>query len=395
MANLARSLWNQRRRNHSAPDQSQTARLMILIRDLRPGGAQRQLTLLAREMHRRGVPVIVVVFYAGGALEKELHAAGVAIHALEKRGRWDIVTFLWRLICLVHQQRPQALYSYLEGANILSILLKPLFPQIHMVWSVRSSDLDLSAYDWLRRWLYPVECVLSRFANLIIANSQAGRAYAIEHGFPEHSLVVIPNGIDTERFCPDCDSGKQIRVAWDVGEHEPLIGIVARLDPVKDHPTFLRAAAAMALQRADVRFVCVGSGSAAYQEELNQLGARLGLTGRLIWVGARDDMPAIYNALDIVTSTSTSEGFPNVIGEAMACGVPCVVTDAGDSAAIVGDTGVVVPVGSVDDLVKGWCTLLDTRADCWHSHARAHIVEHFSTDALVERTWNLLVRQAR
>ena len=134
-----------------------------------------------------------------------------------------------------------------------------------------------------------------------------------------------------------------MRLEWGIAECEKLIGQVGRLDPMKDHSTFLKAAALLAHERKDVRFVCVGEGPTGYRDELYSLAKTLGLASRLIWAGSRRDMPAVYNAFDVAVSSSRwGEGLPNVIAEAMACGVPCVVTDVGDSAFVVDKLGVVV-----------------------------------------------------
>jgi glycosyltransferase involved in cell wall biosynthesis len=323
--------------------------ITFLIRSLNYGGAERQLIVLAEGLNEKGHRVGVVVFYSNGPLEKELARAGVWVRTLDKRGRWDVFTFFLRLIDALKQERPDILYSFLPVPNLFAVILKRIFPRIKVVWGVRASNVDLSRYDWLARLTYWLECKLSRFANVIIVNSRAGFAYAVAHGFPKNKMAVIPNGIDTDKFCPDPYARSRVRKEWGVADSEKLIGLVGRLDPMKDHPTFLRAAALLVQERNDVRFVCVGDGPAVYRQELYALCKELMLADRVIWAGTRADMPAVYNALDIATSSSYGEGFPNVIGEAMACGVPCVVTDVGDSAFIVGGLGIVIspknPVG--------------------------------------------------
>jgi glycosyltransferase involved in cell wall biosynthesis len=158
---------------------------------------------------------------------------------------------------------------------------------------------------------------------------------------------------------------------------------------MKDHATFLRAASFFARERSDVRFVCVGDGTTLYREQLQALSRELGLAECLRWVGFRDDIAAVYNSLDLACSSSLfGEGFSNAIAEAMACGVPCVVTDVGDSAAIVGATGEVVPGGDPQALANGWGRLrarLQVQPDL-RAEARNRIAQHFGVASLVERT---------
>ena len=181
-----------------------------------------------------------------------------------------------------------------------------------------------------------------------------------------------------------------MRAEWELGEHEILVGLVGRLDPMKDHPVFLEAASRIARVRRDVRFVCVGGGPADYAAALKQRAAALGLTNQLMWVGAREDMPAVYSALDIASSSSScGEGFSNTIAEAMACGVPCVVTDVGDSAWIVEGTGVIVPSGDYKALAQDLRRLIrlppQERKGLGEA-SRSRVVTEFSIDKLVVST---------
>jgi glycosyltransferase involved in cell wall biosynthesis len=201
---------------------------------------------------------------------------------------------------------------------------------------------------------------------------------------------VIPNGIDVERFRPDAELGQAVREEWGVLPGQTLVGIVARLDPMKDYPTFLQAAAKLAQHGPAFRFVGVGGGQDNYVALLREESRSLGLDGRMIWAGARDDLPAVFNALDLLVSCSAfGEGFSNVLGEAMACGVPCVATDVGDAREILGDMGAVIPRRDPDALAQGVLRILEQR--CGEgvrlgAELRQRVIENFSVDMLVKRT---------
>ena len=368
--------------------------VLFLARSLDRGGAERQLVVLAKGLACRGHAVSVTVFFGGGVFESELAGAGVRVINLGKRGRWDILPFLSRLLGLLRKERPVVIHSYLGVPNILAVVLKPLLPGSRIVWGVRASNVDLSRYDWLSRLAYILERRLARFADRIISNSDAGKCHAVANGFPKGKMVVIPNGIDTEYFRFNPEGRRQVRLAWGVGEDEILVGITARLDPMKDHPVFLEAASYIVRERRGVRFVCVGGGPANYANALKQHAAALGLTNQLIWADARDDMPAVYSALDISASSSYyGEGFSNTIAEAMSCCLPCVVTDVGDSALIVGDTGNVVPVGDHRALAAEIQRLINLSPEQrWElgEACRARIVSEFGIDRLLQRTEQVL-----
>lgn len=265
-----------------------------------------------------------------------------------------------------------------------------------VIWGVRASNMKLGHYGRLEQFLYWLECRLSRFADLIIVNSHAGWDYAANHGFPAARMVVICNGIDVQQFYPDPAARERLRAEWGITAQERVIGLVGRLDPMKGHEVFLQAAALLKNERSDVRFVCVGDGPSDYRRSLIRLSEQLGLEQQVRWIPGSDDTKAVYNALDILTSSSEfGEGFSNVIGEAMACETPCVVSDVGDAKEIVGEAGLVVAPGRVREIYEAWVKLLGLephkKAEMG-GHARARIVARYSIDRLVADTARALNR---
>lgn len=364
-------------------------RLVLLSSDLRDGGAQRQLVTLARNLDSRCFQVTVVAFRAGGPLLRELEEASVKTVILGKRGRWDVLPFFYRLITQLRSLHPDVLHGYKEAPNTLCILMKPFLPATKMVWGIRVSSMEMDRGREVRV-LSRVERSLSRFPDLIVANSKAGLDHILENGYPGERAIAISNGINTERFRPDDKARREVRAEWGVLETELMIGMVARLAPKKDYPTFLRAAALAARGREHLRFACIGRVKEGYLRELQVLASRLGIGDRVIWAGPRDDTERVYNALDILTlSSAYGEGFPNVVGEAMASEVPCLVTDVGDSALVVGQTGVVVPPGDPQALADGMKGLISEGPVALKHRgraARARIQEEFSIETLVRTT---------
>ncbi len=291
-----------------------------------------------------------------------------------------------RLLFLIMKEKPDVLLSYLEAPNVLAVLLHPFFRRTKIAWNVAASFIDLKKYHWLAALTFNISKFLSRFSDLIIVNSRSGMVYHRQYGYPESKMVVIPNGVNVSYFKPDSLLRRQIRTEWGLSDNQTLIGLVGRLDPMKDHPTFLKAASKIVKEKADVSFVCVGDGTPSYRQELQSLSEEMGLDKKIIWAGSRKDMPAVYNSMDIAVSSSYGEGLPNVVCEAMASGLPCVVTDVGDSAYVVGDTGIVVPPGDPDALAAGIRKLLDSDLTAMGLKARQRIVENFSMEQLVERT---------
>jgi len=332
--------------------------------------------------------VTVATFYGGGAFRPEMEAIeGVRLVSLGKKRRWDLLPFLANLWRAVRVCRPDILFGDMSPANELGWAMGKMVGA-KIVWAVQSSYVNFSDYDWLPGILHRLGAALSGRADLIIANSFAGRRYHEETGYRCDRMIVIHNGIDTATYRPDPEAGARVRTQWKIESGQKLIGLVARLDPMKDHPTFLRAAAILSHQKPDTRFVCVGDGSRSYARGLRELAASLGVP--VLWAGARTDGPAFFNALDIgCCSSDSGEGLPNAIAEAMACGVPCVATDVGDLALLVGKTGALVPAGDPAALASGIGELLErleTDPGGCRRLVRERIVSEFGVDRLSERT---------
>jgi glycosyltransferase involved in cell wall biosynthesis len=373
-------------------------RLLFLINSLNPGGAERQLCELARNLDRGRFEVHVVVFYdaqpeAGLDLWSELAAfPGVTLTSLHKRrGAAGYALALPRLLKLLVRTKPDLVHGYLEG-NLPLLFLGRLLGK-RVVWGIRRTSGDWAKLDRVSRWLIRLMVQLSPWVDLIIFNSEAGLLNHAAMGMRAPRMQVIPNGFDASRFQPDAALGAAQRRAWGVPPEVPLVGIVGRLDPVKDHPTFLRAAARLAQLRPQARFLCAGGGSGSYAQSLRAQAQALGIADRVLWPGTCAGMPGVYNALSVLVLASTDEGFPNVLGEAMACGIPCVTTRVGDAAALVGDVGAVVAPGDDLAMAQAAARFLDEPLPEREVRARAgrsRILSSFSTAALARNTEHLL-----
>jgi glycosyltransferase involved in cell wall biosynthesis len=243
-------------------------------------------------------------------------------------------------------------------ANVFAAALKPMFPSVKVVWGIRSAKADFRKYGKVAR-LYPwIEKALAPVPDAVIVNSTAARRQAIVNGLDPHKILVVPNGIDCETFGPDPAGRARLRAKWGIADGELVVGMVARFDPVKNHANFVRAAARVAASRRDVRFVCVSDrkGRPGYRQDLERLAADLRVADRLVWTEEGKVSSAVYGAFDLaVLSSDVGESFPNVLGEAMACGKPVVTTDSGDAALIVGDPRAVAPPR--DDVALARCIL--------------------------------------
>jgi glycosyltransferase involved in cell wall biosynthesis len=213
--------------------------------------------------------------------------------------------------------------------------------------------MDWGAYDWTWKLLNRFLFWLARSPDLVVFNSIRGQSYYAEKGFRPRQQMVIANGVDTQRFYPDAQARSQMRAELAVDLDNILIGTVGRIDPIKDLQTFIAVASRLIDLDPRYRFVIVGSGPSADEQALQQAIEQNKLIQSVVRVKQSARVHDYYNAMDIFVSCSRGEGFPNTVGEAMACGVPCIVTDVGDCRLLVGDTGVVVDIGDTTAIVAG------------------------------------------
>ena len=373
--------------------------VLFLIPSLVAHGAERQLCELVKHMNPDSFEIHIAVFYdpgsyIGGELGPEITTlSNVTLHSLHKRrGLTGFLTALPRLLAIIRRTKPDILHGYMDGN--LPVLLMGLLLHKRIVWGIRRSSSDLSKLNRRAKALGAVVAQFSRYVDLIIFNSEAGRINYDRMGMRGTRAFVIPNGFDTLRFAPNPADGAAQRRAWGVPAEVPLIGIVGRLAPVKDHPTFLRAAVRLRQEWPAARFVCIGNGPADYTDSLKALAKTLGIADRLLWPGVCDQMNAAYNALSLLILSSTDEGFPNVVGEAMACGIPCVATRVGDAALLLGDTGVVTDVADDVAIAGAVSSILRESPEARAGRARAarsRICSTFSVHALARNTEQALL----
>lgn len=230
---------------------------------------------------------------------------------------------------------------------------------VPVLWNVRQSLEDIAAYKWETALIIRLGALFSQYPRAIIYNSRSGAKHHQIFGYRGEKQIVIPNGFDCDIFRPDESARRQIREELGVSSEEVLVGLIARYDSLKDHHGFLLAAARVTETHNHVRFLLAGKGVTADQRKIKDQIDREGLQEKIFLLGERFDINRVTCALDIACSSSRTEGFSNAVGEAMACGVPCLVTDVGDSAYMVGDAGLVVPPRDPAAMAEGIKKFID------------------------------------
>lgn len=334
--------------------------IVHVITSLDTGGAEMMLAKLLRRMNRQHFSAEVVSLTTLGRIGTDLQQEGFAVTALGMSPGSLNLGGLFRLIQLLRNTRPSVVQTWLYHADLYGLMAASLAGVGKVIWNIRCSCFAPRDFSFSLRLIVRLLAWLSRMPAAIVVNSEAGRQVHEAVGYHPDRWEVIPNGFDHRLFRPDPEARHMIRQELGLDDECLLIGLIGRFDPFKDHDTFIRAASLLTARRKDVRFLLAGRGIDKSNHELVNKLALHGMEHCFL-LGERNDIPAVTAALDIAVCSSYSEGFPNVIGEAMTCAVSCVVTDVGDCAIVVGDTGVLVPPRSPERLEEGIRYLLELR----------------------------------
>jgi glycosyltransferase involved in cell wall biosynthesis len=368
--------WGKFALNHMKKD---LPTVLHVIPGLGTGGAEHTLAALITANRRQPFSQVVADLLGGETDDRELtktiRAAGIRVHQFGGQTTFDLPVILFRLRALIRQVQPVAIQSWLYYADLASLWALERSGQratTRLYWGIRSSDMKQSHYRRALGWTIKACAKRSARPDAVVANSFAGRDVHHALGFAPRAFPVIPNGVDTRRFSPDASARVRMRAHLALPDGKMVVIHVARVDPMKDHVSLAAVAAAL----PEIQFVMAGSGTEKVDAPAN-----------LMALGHRRDMPDLYSAADLSLSTSVfGEGFPNAVAEAMACGVPVVATDVGDSRRIVGDTGVIVSPRDVRAMITAICeirTETEAKRSARASAARRRIEDRYSLDRMV------------
>ena len=362
-------------------------RVVIIITGLATGGAETMLLKVLERLDRQRFAPHVISLTTMGEIGPRISALGIPVEAVGlKSGLYGLIG-LFRLVQRIRCLQPDAVHTWMYHADLLGGLAAHLAGGAPVGWGIRHTNLDRDKTKWTTRAMARLCAIISHWLpKRILSCSETARQVHVALGYAAEKMVVVPNGFDLTRFKPDSDARHKIRTELDIPDESYLVGLMGRFDPQKNHAGFFEAAGWLHRRMPEVHFVLAGRGIDRDNEELMGNIARAGVLANSHLLGLRDDMPSLMAALDVLSSVSTSEAFPNVLGEAMACGVPCVVTDVGDSAYIVGNTGSVVASGDMAGLAAALEAILALPAadkTALSERARERVAGHFEIGQVV------------
>ena len=357
-------------------------KILHIINSLDIGGAEKMLVKLARSDVFASDEILIVTLLDKGALAPEMEKAGYRVISLGLSKNLTGLMRGFKLISVIREFKPDIIQSWLYQSDLMAGFFACIC-RIPVIWSLRQSNLSAAHNKPATRLCIKACAVLSRYIpHAIISNSAEAARVHHKAGYCRNKICVIPNGFDTDIFSPNKEYRKEMRTHLGLSQSTPVIGMVARYDSQKNHIGFLRAASAILTQVPQAQFVLVGEGVSWENKFLtSEISRTETLRQHIHLLGARQDIPQIMSGFDVLALPSAGESFPNVVGEAMASGVPCVVTDVGDCAEIVGDTGSVAEEGDMAGFAKALIQMLTLPAEQRHDlgqAARKRIVSHYS-----------------
>ncbi|MEO8740958.1 MAG: glycosyltransferase [Casimicrobiaceae bacterium] len=372
-------------------------RVLHVTTGLDIGGAEMMLLKVISASDRERFTHAVVSLGPEGTLAPRFREAGLEVQSL---GASPLRPRLGALRARIRAFDPALIQGWMYHGNVAATLGRGLArSRAALAWNIRQTLYDLRNEKRFTAGVIRTGALLSRLPDAIIYNSATSATQHEKLGYDPRRRKLLPNGFDCAAFAPDAEARARVRLQLGMFESDVVIGLVTRYHPMKDHMTFVAAAAHVAATHPQARFLLVGRDVSAPDAGIVAALDRAGLREKALVLDERDDMPDVYNALDIACSSSAwGEGFSNAIGEAMACGVPCVVTDVGDSAAIVAETGVAVPARDPKALAAAigqFVAAGPERRQALGSAARQRIVEHYALPAIVadyEALYEALIR---
>ena len=334
-------------------------RVLHFITGLGVGGAETCLVRLLRSSNR-DLYTFKVVAMIGGPMVDQISQLGVTVHVLNMDRRYGkLINGIRELYKIIRSWKPDLMHCWMYHANLIGGMLGIIF-RIPVLWAVHNTNLD-------KKYTKQITIVVAKLTGLLstlLAKKIVfvSKVSFIEHkslGYSDKNVKLISNGFDLDEFCPSEQARAKIREELGVNEEALLVGLIARFDPLKDHNNFVKASGFIKESFPNCHFVLCGDGIDHMNKPLKTMIQQVDVADCTFLLGRRWDVSNLMAALDVSTLSSCGEAFPNVLGESMACGIPCVSTDVGDAAWIIGDKGKIVPVRDAEGLASAVMDLLN------------------------------------
>jgi glycosyltransferase involved in cell wall biosynthesis len=364
--------------------------IVHVIVGLEVGGAELMLQRLLRaQLHTSANRHVVLSLTSVGPVGAQLREQGITVIPLGMRSAVHAPAALFRLVRRLRQLRPDIVQTWMYHADLLGGLAARLAKVPAVIWGVRTTDVAKggSRVTPMIRWL--CARLSAVIPDKIVCAADAARRLHVAVGYRADRMLVIPNGVDLGKWNPASEDGARLRRQFGIDASDFIVGTLGRFSLVKDQHNFVRAAGIVGARDPRARFLIVGRDC---DWENRHLAAWIGETGlgpdRFILLGQRSDPAACLGMMDMFVLPSRTEGFPNVLAEAMAMEKACVATDVGDAAFVLGTCGLIAPPEDSSALAERILRVLglsSAERTTFGRSARARIVREYSMERSNQR----------
>jgi len=364
-------------------------KIVHIITGLNDGGAEAVLYRLCK-YDKDNIHVVISMMDEGkyGPL---LRDCGVEVHCLGMAKRRLKLKGLNLLRRYLKNERPDVIQTWMYHGDLVGGLVARISGHRSICWNIRNSTLEVGKSARSTIFVAKLCALLSPLvpAKIICCSQRAAEVHQ-QLGYCKNKFAVIPNGYDLDQFSPNQEARLRLRSEWGISDDIPLLGMVARYDPQKDHANLIQALGILKKSGTEFRCVLAGTGMDISNNELVKKIKDEDVKDKILLLGRRSDIPEVMNAIDVhILSSSYGEAFPNVLAEAMSCGTPCITTNVGDAALIVGETGWVAPPKDPEALAGKISGAIEEmqKSEHWKKRklaARKRIYENFRIGVILE-----------
>lgn len=374
-------------------------KVLYITTGLYTGGAEVMLYQLLTRINRAKFSPVVLSLMNNGTIGERIQSLDIPVYTIDMEPGKPTLVAAWKLIRTVNQIKPDIIQGWMYQGNIAAQFANLFnFKKIPVIWCIHHSINCLKSEKILTQILIKLGILLSKLNYKVVFVSHNSKKQHEILGYYQDNTCVIPNGFDTLHFQASQEKKCKLRSELSLETDTFLIGLVCRYHPMKDHANFIKAAALLSQKFPHARFLLAGRDVDYSNQSLLQLIQNLEIRNKVYLLGERHDTSNIFSALDVLSvSSAYGEAFPLVIGEAMSCGIPCVVTNVGDSGWIVGNTGRVVEPRNPEALANAWQDLIAIGLEARQAlgkAARERIINYFSLANVVEQYEKLYLEVA-
>ncbi len=371
--------------SHQANTLGKITEVVFVITGLNTGGAEMMLYKFLSRINRDKFSPTVIAMLEGGIFVERIQALNIPVYSLGMQEGIPNPKAILKLRQLLKQIQPDIIQGWMYHANLIALLTNILSQRkVPVFWSIHHSVESLKAEKTTLAVTIKLTALLSQQVEQVVFSAEKGKNQHLRLGYCSDNAIAISDNFDISKYKPTSEPQFDLREFLNLPESSILVGSIARYHPMKDHANLIQAAALIVNENPEIHFILVGPNVDEKNPVLTEQIEQLGITQRVHLLGERQDIPVLMTSLDIFTTSSAyGESFPNVLGEAMSCQIPCVSTNVGDSETIVGDTGVVVPPRDSQALAEAWRQLIllgkDGRKELGQK-ARKRIETYFDLD---------------